>query len=81
MKANELVHKAWAVIGPFLELSPPEREYLQKIHEGVLQPEVLFPDAPEESAKFVVHPAILWKVANVRSHLKARKSLAGKYKV
>jgi len=81
LKANELVHKAWVVIEPFLELTPPEKEYLQKIYEGVLQPEVLFPDAPEESAKFVVHPAILWKVANVSSHLKARKSRAGKYKV
>lgn len=73
LKAKELVQKAWAVIGPFLELTIHEKEYLQKIQEGVLQPEILFPNAPEESEKFSTHPAILWKIANVRSHLKARK--------
>jgi len=80
LKAKELVHKAWAVVGPFLELTLHEKEYLQKIQEGVLQPEILFPDAPEESAKFAVHPAILWKVTNVRSHWKARKIHEGKQK-
>jgi hypothetical protein len=80
LKAKELVHKAWAVVGPFLELTPHEKEYLQKIQEGVLQPEILFPDALEESAKFADHPAILWKITNVRSHLKARKSREGKHK-
>jgi hypothetical protein len=80
LNAKKLVHKAWAVVGPFLELTPHENEYLQKIQEGVLQPEILFPDALEESAKFAVHPAILWKITNVRSHLKARKSHEGKQK-
>ena len=74
LKAKELVHKAWEVVGPFLELTPHENEYLQKIQEGILQPEILFPDALEESAKFADHPAILWKITNVRSYLKARKS-------
>jgi len=74
LEAKELVQKAWAVVGPFLELTPHEKEYLQKIQEGVLQPEILFPDALEEAAKFAVHPAIMWKITNVRSHLKARKS-------
>jgi predicted nucleotidyltransferase component of viral defense system len=74
LKANELVQKAWAVVGSFLELTPHEKEYLQKIQEGVLQPELLFPGAHKESEKFSSHPAILWKIANVRSHLKARKN-------
>jgi hypothetical protein len=80
LKAKELVHRAWAVVEPFLELAAHENEYLQKIQEGVLQPEILFPDALEESAKFAVHPAIQWKVTNVRSYLKARKSREDKKK-
>jgi len=74
LKAKELVQKAWVVVEPFLELTIPEKEYLHKIHDGVIHPEVLFPDSQEESGKFAVHPAILWKVANVRSHIKDRKS-------
>ena len=73
LKTNELDQKAWAVVGPFLEFTTHEKEYLQKIQAGVLQPELLFPDDHKESAKFAKHPAILWKIANVRSHLKARK--------
>ncbi|MBN1223093.1 MAG: nucleotidyl transferase AbiEii/AbiGii toxin family protein [Candidatus Aminicenantes bacterium] len=73
LNANELVQKAWAVVGPFTELTRAEKEYLDKIHEGVLNPEIIFPNAPEKSAKFAVHPAILWKVSNVRSYLRDEK--------
>jgi len=73
LKANELIQKAWSVVRPFLKLTTPEKEYLQEINKGVLRPEILFPSSPEESKKFAVHPAVLWKVANVRSHLQDRK--------
>jgi predicted nucleotidyltransferase component of viral defense system len=70
IKADELIQQAWSVVRPLLELTAPEKEYLQNIDNGVLRPEILFPGAPDESKKFAVHPAVLWKVANVRSHLK-----------
>jgi len=73
LNAKELVQKAWAIVGSFMDLTKPEKEYLDKIQEGVLDLEIIFPGAPEESAKFAVHPAILWKIANVRSHLKDKK--------
>ena len=73
LKANELIQNAWSVVRPFLELTTPEKEYLQEINKGVLRPEILFPGSPEESKKFAVHPAVLWKVANIRSHLEDRK--------
>jgi len=74
-KAKTLIQKAWSAVEPFTELTAPEKEYLQRIEEGILRPEILFPDNPGDSAKFAVHPAILWKVANVRAHLKDREKL------
>lgn len=73
LNANKLIQKAWSVVRPFLELTTQEKEYLQEINKGVLRPEILFPGSPEESKNFAVHPAILWKVANVRSHLEDRR--------
>lgn len=73
LKARTLIQKAWSVVKPFMELTASEKEYLQRINEGVLRPEILFPGNPKDSAKFAVHPAILWKVANVRAHLKDGK--------
>lgn len=73
LNANGLIQRAWSIIIPFLELTGSEKEYLHEINKGVLRPEILFPSSPEESKKFAAHPAILWKVTNVRSHLKNRK--------
>jgi len=73
LKANELIQKAWSVVSPFLKLTTLEKEYHQEISKGVLRPEILFPNSPEESKKFAIHPAILWKVANVRLHLEDKK--------
>ena len=68
--AKELIEKAWAVVGPLLKLDPPEEEYIKAIYEDELKTELLFPGAPEEAARFNGHPAILWKLANVRKNLK-----------
>ena len=56
--------------GPFLKLKTYEKEYLDSIEKGEIRPEKLFPNDPTEAQIFAAHPAILWKVANVRTHLK-----------
>jgi len=71
--AKELVEKAWTVVSPFLNLDPHEEEYIKAIYEGELKTELLFSDAPEEAARFKGHPAILWKLANVRKNLSRQK--------
>ena len=41
---------------------------------GELYPELLFSDDPGESKRVTLHPAILWKLLNVRAHLAKGKT-------
>ncbi len=59
----------WAVLSDFMTLRPNEAAYIASIERGELCPELLFPDDPEAAKRIAEHPAILWKITNVRSHL------------
>ncbi len=67
-KAGELLDRAWNVAAPFVELSPTEAEYVDAIRAGKLRPEILFPDDAETAKIIATHPAVRWKVENVRKH-------------
>lgn len=72
-----LIEKAWAVVAPLLDLDPAEREYVEALYRGQLRAELLFPDDPEVAQRIASHPAIGWKLANVREHgpaVKGRKT-------
>jgi predicted nucleotidyltransferase component of viral defense system len=64
-----LVERAWTVVEPFLKLTPEEREYTAAIQRGELRTDLLFPDNPEAAKSLGEHPAIQWKLLNVREHL------------
>jgi hypothetical protein len=49
-------------------------EYLQRCSELTGYPELLFRDAPAEAKRMASHPAILWKLLNVRSQLAQGKT-------
>ncbi len=66
---TDLVERAWAVVGPFLKLTPEEREYTAAIQRGELYTDFLFPDDPKAGKCLGEHPAIQWKLLNVRGHL------------
>jgi predicted nucleotidyltransferase component of viral defense system len=68
-RADDLVKQAWAVLSEFMTLRPNEAAYIASIERGELSPELLFPDDPEAAQRIAEHPAILWKVTNVRAHL------------
>ena len=68
-RADDLVKRAWAVLSDFMTLRPNEAAYIASIERGELCPELLFPDDPEAAKRIAEHPAILWKITNVRSHL------------
>jgi len=72
-RADELVKQAWAVLSEFMTLRPNEAAYIASIERGELRPELLFTDDPEAAQRIAGHPAILWKVTNVRAHLARRK--------
>jgi hypothetical protein len=46
-----------------------EREYTVAIQRGELRTDLLFPDDPEAGKRLGEHPAIQWKLLNVRGHL------------
>ena len=55
-----------------MTLGPNEAAYIASIGRGELRSELLFPDDPEAAQRIVKHPAILWKMTNVRAHLAQR---------
>jgi len=65
--AEDLVGRSWAIVKPFLALDPHEEAYLAAILDGELRPELLFPRDAAEAARFAGHPALHWKVSNVRA--------------
>jgi hypothetical protein len=60
-----------------LTLEPHEEEFITAVQRGELLPELLFPDDPKEAERIAAHPAILWKMENVRKYL-ARPARPGK---
>lgn len=67
-RAIALIEHAWGVVGPFLSLEPEEREYVTAIAGGELRADLLFPNEPELARRLAEHPAIQWKLLNVRRH-------------
>lgn len=65
----DLIERSWAVISPFMKFSDNEMKHITSIQSGELYPELLFADEPEEGKRMALHPAILWKLVNVRDHL------------
>jgi len=71
-RADDLVKQAWEVLSEFMTLRPNEAAYIASIERGELRPELLFTDDPEAAQRIGGHPAILWKMTNVRAHLARR---------
>lgn len=67
--ALEIVEAAWARVNPFLALSPDEAAYIESIHRGELRLDLLFPNDTAAAERLSEHPAIQWKLRNVRAHL------------
>ncbi len=67
--AGELARKAWAVVEPLVELTSDERRYVESIERGEAHTELLFPDDQTRAERALRHPAIQWKLRNVRERL------------
>ena len=71
--AAQLRRDAAAVIEPLLSLSEPEQELVRRVERGELALDLLFAKGDPDRASLERHPALLWKLQNVRQHL-AKKS-------
>jgi len=67
-RAYDLIEKAWAVLGRFFDLSAEEKDYIESANRGDLHMELLFPGKAEEAMRIAAHPAIQWKINNVKAH-------------
>jgi len=74
---EELIERAWNVLNRFLTINPEERDFLDAVQRGVLKTDLLFPDDTKEAGRLATHPAILWKIENVKGYL-ARSGRSGK---
>jgi len=70
LRSADLIDSAWAVVQQFIALEPNEEEYIANIQRGELMPQLLFTAGSEDAKTISEHPAILWKVLNVRNHLR-----------
>lgn len=59
--------QAARVLTPLLELSAPEREYVERLQWGEFHPEIVAEDDPDLIERLRIHPALLWKVQNART--------------
>ncbi len=66
LKAQELRQRAWAVAAPLLALDDAEREYIERIQRGEIRGELLFPGDDEMVERLRRHPAVRWRVDNIR---------------
>ena len=65
---RELRNETWKIVKPLFALDEAEREFTGLLNQGELKPEILFPRDRKIAAALAKHPALLWKVANARSH-------------
>jgi hypothetical protein len=69
LDSSSLVKKAWTVVGRYLDLKPDEEAFLSAVQGGVLTSELIFPYDSDEALRIAGHPAIQWKIKNVRAHI------------
>jgi predicted nucleotidyltransferase component of viral defense system len=67
-----LIVAAWGFAARFVALAPNEEAYVAAVGAGELALEHLYPSTPQEVARLAQHPALLWKITNVREHLNRR---------
>ncbi len=68
IQAERLIREAWSVVRPMLDLNEEEQRYLSLMERGELHAECLYPHDPEMSSLIEAHPALQWKILNVRFH-------------
>jgi predicted nucleotidyltransferase component of viral defense system len=69
LNPKTLVDRSWVAISHLMELTEPEIKFISALQRGELCPELLFPDSLKQARQVANHPAILWKLVNVRNHL------------
>lgn len=72
LNAEQIQLDAAPVLSWMKTLSDHERSYIDAIADGRIEPELVFARDPELCRSLKLHPALLWKIQNVRSHLRRK---------
>lgn len=72
--AADLVRRSWAVVGPLVDLTDREQEFHAAVGRGDLRLDLLFDSRSRDAAALSTHPALLWKMVNVRQHVAKRQA-------
>ena len=72
--ASQLRAEAWYVIEPWMTLSAPEIEYVERLQQGDFQPELLFKANGRIINRLRAHPVLQWKVSNAQMHARRNRS-------
>jgi hypothetical protein len=67
--AEALCQAAWRIVAPLMTLTDAEQEYFAEVQRGRLRLDLLCGSDSAEAAHLSRHPALLWKIANVKKHL------------
>jgi predicted nucleotidyltransferase component of viral defense system len=70
--ADELREQAWEVIESWVTLAKPEADFVQRIQQGELRPELIFEGNRRMIARLRSHPALQWKIRNAQLHNSGR---------
>jgi len=68
--APYLIEKAWAVVERFFVLSGEEKEFFDSVDQGELKMGLIFPEDRQEAERIAAHPALQWRLMNIREHRK-----------
>ena len=68
LDSSSLVRKAWVEVCELLALGPNEEKFIAAVQNGELPTELIFQGDHEEARRVAGHPAIQWKIENVRGH-------------
>lgn len=66
--AEDLAEKSWSRVESLLSLQSHEKAYIDAIQHGDLRLDLLFHNNEKDIEQLGKHPAILWKLENVRKH-------------
>lgn len=70
----EMIATVHPLVEELLSFDSNEESFLNGINEGEIRADLLFPDNPDMAERLLIHPALQWKVDNVREHRRAGKN-------
>jgi len=63
------IQQAFDLIRSLLPLTPHEKEFIKEVTKGHLRLDILFTEDEEVATRLSKHPALVWKIKNVRKTL------------